>query len=159
MAGRGYALRRDLQAVAITLWVGSLWTGLLIAPMLFRVLPDRVLAGAVAGRIFSVVAYLGLACAACLVVLLLARSQGAGTARPMLRVVVAMSALALIGEFGLQPILAGLKQAAAPAEVMQSALRGRFTAWHGVASGLYLVNCALGAVLVVLQNRAAGERG
>lgn len=70
MAGRGYALRRDLQAVAITLWAGSLWTGLLIAPMLFQVVPDRVLAGAVAGRIFSVVAYLGLACAACLVVLL-----------------------------------------------------------------------------------------
>jgi hypothetical protein len=149
---------RDLQAVIVTVWVGSLWTmGLLVAPMLFRVLPDRVLAGTVAGRLFSVAAYLGLACAACLIVLALARPQRAGAARLFPWLVGAMAALTAIGELGIQPILAGLK-AAALHDVMQSALRSRFATWHGIASGVYLVNCALGVALVVLQNRAAGPR-
>ena len=75
----------------------------------------------------------------------------------LLWLVVAMAALTAIGEFGIQPILAGLKAAAAPIDVMQSALRDRFATWHGIASGLYLLNCALGVVLVVLQNRAGGR--
>jgi dipeptide/tripeptide permease len=128
--------------------------GLLIAPALFRILPDRVLAGAVAGRLFTLVAYCGLACAACLLLLLFTRSQS--SSRLSVWLVVAMAALTAAGEFGIQPILAGLKAAAAPADVMESALRSRFVAWHAIASGVYLFNCALGAVLVVLQNRAAG---
>jgi hypothetical protein len=150
---------RALQAVAVTLWVGSLWTmGLLIAPMLFRILPDRVLAGAVAGRLFSVVAYLGFACAACLIVLVFAGSQREAK-RFLLWLVMAMAALTAIGEFGIQPILAELKEAANPLDVMQSELRGQFATWHGIASGLYLLNCGLGGVLVVLHNRAVGPRG
>lgn len=150
-------LYRDLQGVAVTLWVGSLWTmGLLVAPSLFRILPDRVLAGAVAGRLFSVVAYLGLACAACLIVLVLARSQK--TERSFLWLIVAMAALTAVGEFGIQPILGGLKAAAAPIDVMQSPLRDRFVTWHGIASGTYLLNCALGVVLVLLQNRRSGAQ-
>lgn len=128
--------------------------GLLIAPALFRIVPDRVLAGAIAGRLFSAVAYLGLACAACLLVLLAVRPHG--KERRLVWLIVAMAGLTATGEFALQPILAGLKAAAAPADVMQSALRDRFTAWHGVASGVYLLNCALGAALVVLRNREAG---
>jgi dipeptide/tripeptide permease len=145
----------DLQAVAVTVWVGSLWTmGLLIAPMLFRVLPDRMLAGALAGRLFSVVSHVGLACAACLIVLILARRPRAGEGRALLWWVVAMAAVTVIGEYGIQPILADLKAAAAPLDVMQSPLRDRFAMWHGIASSVYLLNCALGVVLVVLQNRA-----
>lgn len=149
---RGFS--RDLQTLTVTLWVGSLWTtGLLIAPALFRILPDRMLAGAVAGRLFTVAAYVGLACAACFVLLHLIR--GHPGSRLLLGLTAAMAALTVIGEFGVQPILAGLKAAAAPADVMQSALRGRFVGWHGVASGVYLLNCVLGGALVVLLRRHA----
>ncbi|MGH8809748.1 MAG: DUF4149 domain-containing protein, partial [Noviherbaspirillum sp.] len=38
-----------------TLWVGSLWAvGYLVAPTLFATLPDSVLAGTIAGRLFRV---------------------------------------------------------------------------------------------------------
>jgi hypothetical protein len=151
-------LARDLQTVTVTVWVGALWTmGLLIAPMLFRILPDRVLAGVVAGRLLSVVAYTGLACAGVLIALFMARLQEAPGARRFLWVVFAMVALTVIGEFGIQPILAGLKAEAAPGDVMQSPLRSRFATWHAVASSAYLLNCVLGVVLVVLQNRAGRQ--
>ncbi|HQR53776.1 MAG TPA: DUF4149 domain-containing protein [Burkholderiales bacterium] len=145
---------RDLQTLTVTLWVGSLWTtGLITAPALFRVLPDRVLAGATAGRLFTLVAYVGLACAACFIVLNLSRRQRKSWL--LIGLTAAMAALTVIGEFGIQPILAGLKAAVAPADVMQSELRGRFVGWHGIASGVYLLNCLLGGVLVVLLRRSS----
>jgi len=147
------AICRQLPKVVLTLWVGGLWAmGLLIAPALFRILPDRALAGAVAGRLFTVVAATGLACGIFLCASALVRFGRSSLRSPRYLVILAMIALTAVGEFGLQPILAGLKHQAAPLDVMQSALRGQFTAWHGVASGLYLVNCALGWVAVVLPD-------
>ena len=36
---------------------------------------------------------------------------------------------------------------------MESALRDRFTTWHGVSSALYLVQSLLGIALAILQER------
>jgi hypothetical protein len=148
-------LGRQLATVVLTFWVGALWTmGLLIAPALFRVLPERVLAGAVAGRLFTTVAYAGLACGAVLFAQALVRPGRGALGRPLYLIVLGMIALTAIGEFGLQPVLADLKGQAAPLDVMQSPFRDRFSAWHAAASGLYLLNCALGLVAVVLHDRA-----
>ena len=62
--------------------------------------------------------------------------------------------LVALGEFAVQPILEGLKDQALPYQVMESVFRDRFAAWHGVASVLYLIECALGVVLVLLQESA-----
>ena len=54
-----------LYTVALTLWVGSLWTvGGLVAPLLFAQLADRNLAGNIAGILFTGQTWLGVACAA-----------------------------------------------------------------------------------------------
>lgn len=53
-----------LQSIAVTLWVGSLWAvGYIVAPLLFARLPDRALAGMMAGKLFTLVAYVGIGCA------------------------------------------------------------------------------------------------
>jgi hypothetical protein len=64
-----------------------------------------------------------------------------------------MLGLTLAGEFGVQPILAGLRNQALPKEVMESVFRDRFAAWHGVVSVLYLIVSGLGVLLVWLQGR------
>ena len=64
-----------------------------------------------------------------------------------------MLLLTLAGHFGIQPILVELKAQALPREVMQSVMRDRFAAWHGVSSILYLIVSALGAALVLVQER------
>ena len=52
-----------LQFVAITLWVGGLWAiGYIVAPSLFAHLDDRALAGMLAGKMFTLMAYIGLGC-------------------------------------------------------------------------------------------------
>jgi hypothetical protein len=148
-------LAEAVHGLCVTAWVGALWAiGLLAAPTLFDALPDRSLAGLVAGRMFLTVAVLGMGCAAYLLLFRLIRFGGHAFRQAFFWVVAVMLLLILIGEFGVQPILASLKDQALPHQVMESVLRERFAAWHGLASVLYLVQCALGAALVVLQDSA-----
>jgi hypothetical protein len=143
-----------LHAIALTLWIGGLWAvGLLVAPTLFYAMNDRILAGSIAGRLFTLVAYIGIGCAAYLLLFRLARFGAAALKHGRFWIVLVMLVLILIGEFGVQPVLAAIRNQALPAEVMESMLRDRFATWHGIASVLYLIECVLGVLLVWLQGR------
>ena len=87
-----------------------------------------------AGKLFSLVALLGIAVATFLIVFLLFRRGAQAFRGPLLWVVVAMLGMTLAGHFGIQPIMAQLKAEALPREVMQSVLRDRFATWHGISS-------------------------
>ena len=68
-----------LQSIAVTLWVGGMWVaGFVVAPMLFSRLADRALAGTLAGRLFTLIAFIGIACAAYLLIYRLMRYGAAG---------------------------------------------------------------------------------
>jgi membrane protease YdiL (CAAX protease family) len=138
-----------LFAIAVTLWVGVLWAlGLVAAPVLFRELSDRTLAGNLAGAMFAVMAWIGIG-AACYALLFLFAREGARTMKSaVFWLTLTMLVLTLAGHFGVTPILAHLKAEALPREVMESVLRNRFLAWHGVSSVLYLIQCVLGVALV-----------
>ena len=143
-----------LYQLTITLWVGALLAiGYLAAPTLFAQLADRTLAGSLAGEMFKWVAWLGIACGAYLLLFLMAR-RGLGVLKSaVFWLVLAMLGLTVAGYFGIAPILAQLKADALPRQVMESALRDRFATWHGISSGLYLIQSLLGVVLVVIQAR------
>lgn len=150
------SLADALQSVAVTLWAGSLWAvGYIVAPVLFSRLPDRVLAGMLAGKLFTLVAYVGFGCAVYLLAFRLARLGTGAFKQGFFWVVLLMLALILVGEFGVQPILENLKAQALPKEVMASVFRDRFDTWHGVASGLYVIESVLGIALVLLQHRGS----
>ncbi len=51
------------------------------------------------------------------------------------------------------PYVQRAKAEAMPREVMESVLRDRFAAWHGVSSILYLVQSVLGLLLAVIGAR------
>lgn len=146
------------RSLLITLWVGSLWTiGYLVAPTLFATLPDRMLAGTIAGSLFRIEAWLSVACA--IVLLALDRfhvpgTQGRGGKR-WTGLVLGMLACTLIGYFGLQPFMAALRESAGPGGVMDSAVRTQFGILHGISSGIYLVQSLLGVALV-LKSRQDG---
>ena len=146
-----------VHAIALTLWIGGMWTvGLLVAPTLFYSMNDRVAAGSIAGRLFTLVAYIGIGCAVYLLLFRVVRFGAAGLKQGRFWIVMAMLVLILIGQFGVQPVLAAIKDQALPAEVMESVFRDRFATWHGVASVLYLIECLLGVLLVWLQGREPG---
>ena len=142
------------HALAVTVWAGALWAiGLLSAPILFQMIADRTLAGSIAGRLFLYVALIGIACGLYLLIFRLARFGTHAVRQGFFWVVVLLLVLTLVGQFGVQPILAALKQQAGAQAVMESVLRDRFATWHGIASVLYVAQCVLALPLVLLQNR------
>ncbi len=147
-------LADSLYSLAITLWVGSLWAiGFIATPSLFAALKDRVLAGELAGNLFGLMAWVGMACAAYLLGYLAVRRRGGLCKSWAFRLVLGMLVLTLAVHFGIQPILAQLKADALPLSVMESAMKNRFVAWHGAATALYVLQSLLGAALVLLQER------
>ncbi len=143
-----------LALLAITAWVGGLWgVGYMAVPVLFQALPGNPLAGLLAGKMLAVVAYIGFASACYLLAYHLIASGSAALRLTVFWIIVAMLLLAMIGHFGIHPILVDLKAQALPADVMHSAFKDRFRALHGVSSILYLVQCLLGAVLVLKAKR------
>jgi hypothetical protein len=147
-------LSEALYLFAITLWVGGLWAiGYMAAPVLFASLGDRQLAGMVAGKLFALIGWVGLGCAAWLLVFLVLRCGGQVFKRAAFWLVVLMALLAAASQFGIQPLMAQLKLDAMPREVMESVLRDRFAAWHGISSILYMVQSLLGLWLVIWSGR------
>ena len=144
-----------LHDVALTLWVGGLWViGYLVAPTLFATLSnDRQTAGLLAGRLFESMGWVGLACAVYLLLFVLLRVGTTALRRWNFWLLVLMLLLTAVSLFGVQPLLAQLKADALPREVVESVLRNRFAAWHGVSSILYLVQTLLGLLLVTSSGR------
>ena len=143
-----------LDSIALTLWIGGLWTiGYVVAPTIFAALTDRQLAGMLAGKLFALIGWVGLVCAAYLLLSMLFRLGGRALRRWGFWLLLVMLALTAASQFGLQPWLAQLKAEALPREVMESVLRDRFATWHGISSILYLVQSLLGVLLVVGSGR------
>ena len=147
-------LAEALYLAAIALWVGGLWAiGYLAAPVLFASLGDRQLAGVVAGKLFALIGWVGLGSAAYLLIFLVSHWRGQVFKRAVFWLVILMALMVAASQFGIQPLMAQLKADALPREVMESVLRDRFAAWHGISSILYLVQSLLGLWLVVWSGR------
>ncbi|MCX7156711.1 MAG: DUF4149 domain-containing protein [Rhodocyclales bacterium] len=151
-------LTSALYSIAVAVWVGGLLAiGLIAAPVLFTQLADRSVAGGLAGAMFSITAWVGLVCGTYLILFVLFAKGWRVFKSGVFWIVLLMLALTAAGHFGVQPILAQLQADALPRRVMESALRDRFTTWHGVSSALYLVQTLLGIALVILQERGRGR--
>jgi hypothetical protein len=135
--------------VLLVLWIGGMWAiGYVAAPVLFASLDDKQLAGMLAGKLFGLIAWIGIVAASYLLIYRIARDGGAALKTLFFWAVVLMLALTVAGHFGIQPIMQSLKDQAMPHAVMQSVFADRFARWHGVSSVLYLIQSALGLLLV-----------
>lgn len=141
-----------LSLIIMTLWAGALWMTGISAYVLFDSLQDKQMAGMLAGKLFTVVSYIGMVSGFYLLIQRLVQYGTATLKQAFFWAVLVMLVLVLAGHFGIQPILEGLKSQALPADVMQSVFADRFRNWHGVASIAYLVECLL-ALVVVLKSR------
>lgn len=138
-----------LALIVVTLWVGSLWAiGGVAAPTLFSVLPERYLAGMLAGKMFTVVAYIGIASAFYLLIHRVIRTGATAFKQSYTWIVIAMLLLTLAGHFGIQPIIESIKAQAA-GDIVHSVFADRFRTWHGIASIAYLLQSLLGIALVL----------
>lgn len=138
-----------LALLLATLWAGALWMTGLTAYILFDMLPDQILAGNIAGKLFVIVSYIGLASGFYLLIQRLMANGTRALKQLFFWVVLLMLVLVLAGHFGIQPILQHLKTQALPQDVMKSVYASAFKTWHGVAGIVYVVECLLAAVMVL----------
>jgi uncharacterized membrane protein len=138
-----------LAGTMLVLWIGGMWAiGYVAAPVLFASLDDKQQAGMLAGNLFEPMAWIGIAAAVYLLIHRVAIDGVAALKTLFFWIVVLMLLLTLAGHFGIQPIMQSLKDQAMPHAVMQSVFADRFGRWHGVSSILYLIQSALGLLLV-----------
>lgn len=143
-------LPNQLAALAITLWVGGLWTiGYIAVPTLFYAQADRQLAGLLAGKMFETLGYVGIVCGMYLLLHRALTSRKLFMREASTLTVIVMFLITLVIQFYIQPLMAELKTQALPLDVMQSALANTFKMWHGISSVLYLIESLLGAWLVL----------
>jgi hypothetical protein len=142
-------MSKKLTLIVITLWVGALWMTGLSAYLLFDTLQDKQMAGRLAGKLFLMVSYIGIASAFYLLIQRLTEFGTVALKQSYFWAAFVMLLLVLAGHFGIQPLLAQLKTDAMPNDVMHSVFASRFSTWHGVASVAYVVECLLGFVLVL----------
>jgi uncharacterized membrane protein YeaQ/YmgE (transglycosylase-associated protein family) len=140
----------NLRLLLAALWAGSVWAvSYLAAPSAFATL-DSTLAGSVVGTMLTREAWLAIALALLLWVLVWRSGDlDAGRRRWLNWIIFGMLACSLAVYLGLQPLMAAIRESAGPAGVRASPQWGSFAALHGVSQLLYLVESVLGAVLVI----------
>ena len=138
-----------LASLTLVMWIGSTHAlGAIAAPVLFSALDDKQLAGMLAGKMFTVGAWVGMAAGVYLLLYQLIRDGAAAFKSLFFWLVLIMWLLTLAGHFGIQPILQNLKDQALPLAVMQSVFADRFSQWHGISRILWIIQAVLGVILV-----------
>jgi len=141
--------------VGLALLVGAqLAVGYLVAPTLFAVVPERTLAGTIAGAIFYRLGWIALAGYALLIVLQALLRRAAPPRRPgwSQLALPAMLGLTAVGHLWLRPWIAEVRsqvQAGGGFELAPAALRARFGMLHGAASLVFMVVTVLGVALLL----------
>jgi hypothetical protein len=138
----------NLQRIVLTLWIGGLWTvGYIVVPVLFQQLQTPQQAGDVAGELFTLMGWFGLASALALAVIYSFLDR----AKWRFLVISFISILIAISLFYLSPEIVGLRDMAGGAFQKGSEIHSRFIILHGIASGSYLLVSLLGLLLVIRQ--------
>ncbi len=142
-----------LKIWILTLWVGGLWIiGALVAPTLFMLLPtNRPLAGYLAGHLFAYIGWVGLVSGLVLIGYWLIILGFRALQDKSFWLVVLMLLLIAVSQFAIFPIVATLRHASI--DGVNQILGAGFATWHHLSSGLYLLECILGAYLVQREFR------
>lgn len=136
------------RLLVATLWAGSLWTiGYVVAPALF--LHDRETAGAIVGVLLRAEVWVCLGCGVLLRFMVKFSPMEPERKRALYYVVITMMICALVIYFGLQPVMAKLKDAAGAGGLAGTPQGRQFGILHGVSQLVYLVESVLAGVLMV----------
>ncbi|MDH5633118.1 MAG: DUF4149 domain-containing protein [Gammaproteobacteria bacterium] len=138
-----------VERALLTLWIGGMWvTGFIVAPVLFKSLDDRLLAGNIAGQLFHITSYIGIV-TVLLITAMAVVQYGKDVFRlTHIRIILVMLLLTLVGEFVLTPMMVALKADPIAQSLIAVGAHSRFSMLHGISSSLFLLNSVLGLVLV-----------
>lgn len=144
-------MQERLENLLLALWTGAMvGVGYIAAPVLFKALDDRSLAGSLAGQMFYIIAIAGLVIGAVLLILRY-KDESIGLFKHwrgwLLSLMLILVAASI---FVLQPMIAEVKSLGL---TEGSDAAKKFGMLHGVSSLLYLVTVISGCVLLFFDWR------
>lgn len=145
-AGRLSAAR----VLVAALWAGAIWVlGYIAAPAVFSI-ASGALAGDIVGAFLRRLAWISMACAVLMLLLVqVSPDLERGRRRYLNLLVLAMLACALVMLVGLQPAMAQMREAAGPLGIRASPLWTKFAIMHGVSQLFHLIEGVLAAMLIL----------
>jgi hypothetical protein len=133
------------ENVLLSLWVGGMWAiGYIAVPVLFATIEDKSIAGAVAGRLFTISGWVGFCAAALLAILWLMRLGRVAFATPRFPVLLLALALLLTNLLYVQPQILAAHQLATTASE-------DFALLHRAAGIIYMLVSVIGLGLVAFS--------
>lgn len=135
---------RLVRRLLLALQAGVLVSvGGLVAPTLFAILDNRLVAGRIAGEIFRRTTFLTIALGLAVFILASAEPPAASIAR-RLRVLLP-AALLCLSEFAVRPMIEAARAAQGPASTA-------FIAWHSVSTAVFITATVAAVVLVCIDD-------
>ena len=143
------SILQKLSIIISSLWVGGLWTMLMVTTILFNKIPSSYIAGAIANDMFTFMNLFGIFSSGFLLIYGFKTSNFSFFKTITFWLIILMLSLILISYFGINPILENFRDSSVSKEIIESVFADRYSTWHGVASAAFLIECFLGIFLIL----------
>ena len=132
-----------------SLWVGGLWSMLMVTTILFNKVPSSYIAGAIVNDMFVFMNLFGIFSSVFLLISGFRKENFSFIKSITFWILILMLVLILISYFGINPILENFRDNSVSKEIIESVFVSRYSTWHGIASTAFLIECFLGIFLVL----------
>ena len=138
-----------LSIIISSLWVGGLWSMLMVTTILFNKVPSSYIAGAIVNDMFVFMNLFGIFSSVFLLISGFRKENFSFIKSITFWILILMLVLILISYFGINPILENFRDNSVSKEIIESVFVSRYSTWHGIASTAFLIECFLGIFLVL----------
>jgi hypothetical protein len=138
-----------LSIIISSLWVGGLWSMLMVTTILFNKVPSSYIAGAIANDMFVFMNLFGIFSSGFLLIYGFRKENLSFIRSITFWLLILMLGLTLISYFGINPILENFRENSISKEIIESVFVSRYSTWHGIANTAFLIECFLGIFLIL----------
>ena len=142
-------LLEKLSIIITSLWVGGLWSMLMVTTILFNKIPSSYIAGAIANDMFAFMNLYGMFSSGFLIIYGFKKNNLLFFRSVIFWLLLLMLFLILISYFGINPIIDNFNDSSVSKEIIESVFISRSGTWHGIASAAFLIECVLGIFLIL----------
>ena len=143
------SLLQKLAVIISSLWVGGIWTMLMVTTILFNKIPSSYIAAVIAEDMFTFMNLFGIFSSSYLLFYGFKKENLFFFKSITFWLIILMLSLILISYFGINPILENFRESSISKEIIESVFADRYSTWHGIASAAFLIECFLGIFLVL----------
>ena len=137
-----------ISIVLVSLWVGGLWTMLMVTTVLFNKMPNYI-ASSLALDMHLFVNLFGVISSLILLFIGFKSTGAAYLKSSIFWMIIILLVIIFISYFGINPLIENLKVNDLPKELMEGFFAERFDNWYGIASIAYLIECIIGIFLLL----------